>query len=131
MILKTKFDLGQLVYIVQPVCQEIIDVCPACQGNGYVELNGEKYPCPNSQCIDGQIHKGYEKDHYKITFHSKIGKVTVEKTESSYKVYYMLVATGVGSGALWVDDEEQGSRIFTTKKEAEEYCKMKNKKEPH
>lgn len=126
MELKTKFDLGQYVYVVQPLTEEIKEVCPVCQGKGYIDLNGARYDCPNSKCIDGDIFKGYKYNNYKITFHSKIGKVSAEMTKDNYRECYMLVDTGVGSGALWYDDEEQGSRIFANKKEAEEYCRIKN-----
>ena len=128
MEIKTKFNLGQMVYVVQPSTEDIWEDCPICGGTGYVDSKGKKYECPDWDCRQGKVFKGTRYNQYKIACHSKIGQVRVEINKDSYTECYMLVATGIGTGALWYDDEEHGSRMFATKQEAEEYCNEKNNK---
>lgn len=128
MEIKTKFDLGQTVYVVRQMTEDIWEDCPACGGKRYVNINGQKYECPNMDCHQGKVFKGTKYNQYKIACHSKIGQVRVEIRKDSYKECYMLDATGIGTGTLWYDDEEYGSRMFATKQEAEEFCKGKNNK---
>jgi len=128
MEIKTKFNLGQMVYVVQPSTEDIWEDCPICGGTGYVDIKGKKYECPDWDCRQGKVFKDTRYNQYKIACHSKIGQVRVEINKDSYTECYMLVATGIGTGALWYDDEEHGSRMFATKQEAEEYCNEKNNK---
>ena len=126
MKIETKFDLGQMVYVVQPKTEDIWEDCPVCGGTGYVDIKGKKYECPDGECHYGRVFKGTKRNQYKTTVYSKIGQVRVEIGKDSYKECYMLVSTGIGTGTLWYDDEERGSRMFATKKEADEYCNEKN-----
>lgn len=121
MEIKTKFEIGQLVYAVSNSILTVKETCEVCSGKGRIDLKGKDYLCP--ECHGNRMITKTRPEAYRIQYHSQVGKITVEVQDDQYKETYMLKATGVGSGTLW--DSEN---LFASNQEAEEYCREMNKK---
>ncbi len=132
MEIKTKFDLGQRVYIIHKSGQLVNRVCKACSGNGDIIHNTQdesfKFMCPNCQG-SGQLEE-WLSDKLQIAYEkAKIGRVGVELYRETFinrgsaknRITYMVDETGIGSGNLWNEDD-----IFATKEEALEECEKRN-----
>ena len=119
MEIKTKYDLGQMVYGVGCCSEQIKEPCQVCGGKGSIELNGKSYECP--ECYGDGYKSHLTAKNWHIVANSHIGKVSVEIIKGHYVEYYMLNSTGVGSGSLWHRD-----LLFATKKDAEAECAKRN-----
>jgi len=113
MILRTRFSLGDQVYIRKVQCLEKPRVpCKICDGTKIVFIKGISYLCP--EC------KGA--GHGPIEFHDRavtLGPYTVARvtTDASYEgteIKYMTEDAGCPSGTLWKE-----SQLFETEEEAE------------
>lgn len=132
MEIKTKFDLGQRVYIIHKSGQLVNRVCKACSGNGDIVHNTQdesfKFMCPNCQG-SGQLEEWLSSKWQVAYKKAKIGKVSVELYRETFinkgigknNIRYMMDETGVGSGNTWNEDN-----IFATQEEALEECEKRN-----
>lgn len=131
MDIRTKFNLGELVYAVSCETFPRTTTCPVCNGKRTV-IDGFDVTCKTchdtSYLIDGKITK------YRVETSGVIGKIeaSVYSNDKNTPVYlrgdssigYMITATGVGIGTVWSEE-----RLFHSKEEAEAFCKMKNQLE--
>ena len=116
MDIKTKYNLGDSVYYVVGCTDAMYEDCPACNGQGYIIQNGNRFNC--TCCYGAKITK------YKSIFNvrrSSIGQIDLEIREDKTVESYMLKATGIGSGTNWKVDE-----LFSKKEEADAYCNKLN-----
>lgn len=128
MEIKTKFNLGEVVYPIRNYRREVTTVCSTCDGIGEVTLAGKGYRCP--ECSGSGSMTYFEPVGWRPIeeFASAIGKVSVEMYANQYhennedRIRYMLKATGVGSGNMWSEDD-----LFASMAEAQEECDRRNK----
>ena len=124
MEIKTKFDVGQKVYMVRLQYKNAEKECPACRGKGIVHLHGEEYRCPNMCCQGKVITRGIK--YYSINS-VKIKEIEITLNDKKSEIFYYLnndYSVLIINGEI---TDKNGIRIFETKKEAEEYRKLKNK----
>lgn len=132
MEIKTKFDLGQRVYIIHKSGQLIKVICPACSGTGDITIDNMgktfEFICPN--CQGSTIVESWFDANWQVAYEKvKIGKVQVELYRETFinkgigknRVTYMVDETGIGSGSFWNEDE-----VFGTYEEALEECRKRN-----
>lgn len=119
MTFKTKFDIGQYVWVVDCYSLSKSRPCSVCNGTKGIQLKGRTYKCPECHGT-GEFYYS-EPKAYRIAYKSQVGKIEIEQYSNSYKETYMLKATGITGGTLWdVND------LFGSKKEAEEFCTKMN-----
>lgn len=123
---KTKFNMGDRVWIVSHHSFQRIVRCKPCGNTGKIVIAGEELICP--KCSGRSTHAQYAGEkHYVAEFDTVVGKITVEHEQSRWRdgppiqVKYMVEATGVGSGTVW--DEE---RLFASLEDAQHHCDQKN-----
>lgn len=126
-MLTPKFKVGEKVCVVTTKYnKEYVNVkCDICKSTGEVKIRSKLYKCP--EC-NGRKELFAENLEYIVEHvNAEIGKVTIEEYSPNYidafhksRVYYMISATGVGSGQTY--DENDGM-LFKTLKEAENFCK--------
>jgi hypothetical protein len=138
MNLKTKFDLGQVVYNIHRDSIKEWIPCPACESTGKVILkdNQERH-CP--ECY-GRLGKTiYKEQAWQVAGQLQIGQIRTETTSlkktgifsniGEYdpsqsietKESYMCYETGIGSGGVY-----EVNLLFSTKVEASDECKKRN-----
>ena len=136
MNITTKFDLGDIVYMISLDSERAKKACPGCSGEGKITLNdGSRIRCPRN-CIKGQISY-LKSERWHVIGPYTISRVRVEITESpgvpdawgdNYKPMlgreesYMCLETGTGSGVVY--DLQKG--IFATDTEAQAECEKRN-----
>lgn len=129
MEIKTKFDLGQRVYLIHKSGQLVKQKCPACSGDGGIVIDtGFSFMCSN--CQGSGITETWYSTNWQIAYEKvKIGKIAVELYRETFinrgigknRISYMIDETGVGSGATWYEDE-----VFGTYEEAVNECEIRN-----
>ncbi len=139
MILQSKYDLNQEVYVIQKDHKQEWIKCPACGGNGHVTLlNGDR-TCP--ECYGRAGHYVNRQLEWQVKGMLTIGQIRHEitniepddifdnvghykegntKTKVQY-MQYMAYETGVGSGTLYYED-----KLFPTLDDAEIECNKLN-----
>ena len=126
-MLTPKFKVGDRVCAVTTKYnKEYVNVkCDVCKSTGTVKIRSKLYKCP--ECNGRQEIFAEDLEYVVEHVNSEIGKVTIEEYSSNYidafhknRVYYMINATGIGSGQTY--DENDGM-LFRTLKEAEDFCK--------
>lgn len=121
MTLKTKFKMGESVFVIIYSSKQNTVLCDNCLGQKQQGWSCQK--CFNRGSITEWI------DHkwclYDECCPGKIGKITVELYhDNKQHNKYMLDETGIGSGTVW--DEDQ---LFRSQREAELECEKRNKKD--
>jgi RecJ-like exonuclease len=133
MKIETKFSLEDKVFIIHKHGNYQFVTCKACQGNGGVEIKGNKFQC--TVCYGKGGQKEWVPEKWQVTYkNTKVGRVTVEKYSEEYyqnypeerqrEIRYMVAATGIGSGNVWYEKD-----VFKTLKEAEAECAKRNAEE--
>jgi len=122
MDIKTKFDIGQTVYVVTQCSNIIRTECDICKGKGRYVIN-EQYSTACPKCYgNGYVEENHGKI-FDIYTKSSVGKIIVEEHyKNGRKEKYMLKSTGIDSGALWTAEE-----LFASEEEAKKYCEKMNK----
>ena len=136
MNITTKFDLGDIVYMVSMDSKKATKTCPACSGRGHITLDdGSSVRCPR-RCHSGTIQY-LEEARWHVDGPYTITQVRVEITESpgvpdawgdnsepmsGREESYMCLETGTGSGVVY--DLQKG--IFATDTEAQAECEKRN-----
>jgi RecJ-like exonuclease len=129
MDIKTKFNLGQRVYVLSLSNGERWVKCKSCEGNGTIIHNETVFLC--TKCDgDGEKHEYYGKE-WKLEYEeAKIGKIQVELYRQTFinqgkginSIIYMLDPSGVGSGYTWKEED-----LFATLEEACAEAERRNK----
>jgi RecJ-like exonuclease len=133
MNIKTKFSLGDRVFIIQKYNKEEWVPCESCKGKGGVIVEDNYFQCTDCRGSGGKTH--WLPDKWKVSYkNTKIGKIAVEKYSEEYyeqnpqyrklEVRYMVTATGIGSGTVWYELD-----VFKTLQEAEAECNRRNEEE--
>lgn len=135
MDIKTKFNLGDRIFIIHESYQDKEIKCTTCKGSSFVQISNTNRKIQCSDCFNGIVRKRLPIKYHIINngLPLKIGKITVEKYRETYlnkkntsnknKIYYMCDETGVGSGTCWNEDI-----CFKTKEEAQLECDKRNDK---
>lgn len=120
MDIKTKFDLGQRVYVLSLTTGERSVKCKSCAGKGNITHNDTLFTC--QKCYGNGIYvQSYSKEWILGYQEAKIGKIHIELYRQTFinqgkgknSIIYMLDPTGVGSGYTWNEDD-----LFATFEEA-------------
>lgn len=122
MEIKTKYDLGQLVYVITYVQDKEWVVCTTCEGKK-VSINGATFTCPKCHNTGGDFR--YTGKKFIVYNSSTIGKIDIDRFEKKKngddRTTYMLYATGVGSGTMWNECD-----LWPTEEEAQAECDRRN-----
>jgi len=127
MKITTKFDLDEIVYVIQKGGYSEFINCPTCEGVGRitVEATGEELTCPKCYGRGGHAEWIPHLWGVKHEYTSSVGRIdTVRYSAGENKNTYMLEATGIGSGTLWPEDS-----LFHTLDEAKQECSVRNEAE--
>ena len=127
MIYSSKFNIGEMVWMVRHERTSYIVPCTACKNTGTLSIEGQSYVCP--KCRGQAAHaQRADTDKYYVYDSSRIGKIDIQdhptkydKEEANPKVTYMVESTGVGSGQIWDEDE-----LFATEVGAQAFCDQRN-----
>jgi hypothetical protein len=133
MNIKTKFSLGDRVFIIQKQGKKEWIPCAACKGKGGVVVEYTQFTCTSCWGKNGRY--GWSFEEWAVVYrNTEVGKVSIEKYSEEYyqqnpayrdkEIKYMVTATGIGSGSIWYEQD-----IFKTLKEAEEECNKRNEEE--
>lgn len=137
-MLKPKFKLGQEVYYCMYSTEPHTETCKTCGGSGTIPIanfDTSVITCP--KCYKKGFLTLYSNSQWNVVYHpSRIGRVNTEEYSTEFlenqkynyknSISYMLVATGVGSGTLWPEEQ-----LHATKELAEKWCKKKNQEQKH
>jgi hypothetical protein len=135
-MLKPKFKVGQEVYYCSYSSVPNTEICKTCRGLGRIEIanfDDKTISCP--KCYGRGSVTSYLPTQWVVAYHpSRIGRVNTEEYSTEFlenqeynyenSISYMLVATGVGSGTLWPEEQ-----LHETKELAEKWCKEKNQEQ--
>jgi hypothetical protein len=126
MNIKTKYNLGDLVYPISTRREEVKvpTNCLVCKDVGKVELNNNFYCCPECMGYTYRIVEG-EIEWYLTGYKGIIEKIDVELYDKKYdrqdEYMYMLDSTGVGSGRCWKEEN-----LFKSAEDAQIECDKRN-----
>ena len=124
MKVETRFSCGDEIWtIYSEQTYRKVD-CLTCERSGEVTIGAEKFICP--KCHGQSKHDKYVGNLWHIGYNSRVGQVTYEHRvgtgyEDGVKIEYMIVATGVGSGTLYKEDN-----VFASREEAQSVCDARN-----
>ena len=128
MEIKTKFNLGDIVYPIVKHGYNGIILCNLCEGKGGIKVNNTERVITCPDCYGRGGHKEWIPERWVISEDSIgfVGKIEVDFYEKKYTNYkneikYMLNTTGVGSGQNWHEES-----LFHTLKVAEQECEKRN-----
>jgi len=130
MIIETKYNLGDFVYVILRKQKSTTVDCSACSGTGRITLNnGKDRSCP--ECYGRRTETTWEPEAWALSYESSgnIGRIGVERYAVEYQdmedvTQYMLNSTGVGSGTLWKEE-----RLFLTVELAQAECDRLNEED--
>lgn len=109
--MKTKFDVGQDVYIIQKTRSK--EPCAACNGGGHIIIDGNRFAYDMCR-TDGKVFKIKYETRKKV-----IDDVRVLNTLETNIVRY-----GFKNGTVYAE-----KNVFATREEAETRCNELNKEE--
>lgn len=117
---KTKFNIGDKIFIIQSTTYVGKNICTACNGTKYINLGGDSFMCPKCSGI-GYI-ENYDKEQWRVTTDSEcakrpIGKVEIESDGKYTDITYF--PKNMGSFFHEID-------CFKTEQEAQEECDRRN-----
>jgi hypothetical protein len=116
MKLESKYNIGDSIYKIYLNYAPTKSACKKCSGRGHIYCNdGSKMNC---ECWHGIVCDYTKKiTEYTIKGPYTIGYVRIEYNDKKKKMYidYMCHETGIGSGALYKEED-----CYPTKEEAEE-----------
>lgn len=129
MNIKTRFDLGQKVWLIVNASRNMKPNCSFCDGVGKVFIEGAGKKVVSQKCPEcyghGYISK-YSPEEWKPEFESTIGKIDIEYYDQREKrknsINYMLYYSGVGSGSVLKEEN-----LFASLEEAQAECDKRNK----
>jgi hypothetical protein len=128
MNITTKFNLDEIVYVIQKGGYSEFINCPTCEGVGRitVEATGEEMTCPKCWGRKGNaewIPHLWEVKHECTSAIGRIQTTNYSPTANQRdETSYMLKATGIGSGTLWPEDS-----LFSSLDGAKQECAVRNK----
>lgn len=117
MIMQSKFNLGDKIYRLGGLHIDYPKKhkeCNVCSSTGQVTINGETFWCPK---CGGKAETDFSVSHYYREKPSAIaytiGQISVRVQKDKTEIRYMCKETGIGSGAVYCEDE-----CFATYEEA-------------
>ena len=131
MILATKFDIGQTVWLIRQETTPVTRPCAVCDGRGYLDLvKGGNVRCTNQwvsteRCNDGLVTLRITQP-WTVIRQLTVGQVEVRSPQHFYdgrdeSVRYMCEETGVGSGSVYYEPN-----LFASQEEAQAECDERN-----
>lgn len=117
---KTKFNIGDKIFIIQSTTYVGKNTCTACNGTKYINLDGDNFICPKCSGI-GYI-ENYDKKQWRVITEGEcairpIGKINVEIEGKNIDVTYFPRRMG-----SFFHEEN----CFGTEQEAQEECDRRN-----
>jgi hypothetical protein len=139
MDIKTRFEIGQTVFVLSWSDAFRIRGCDTCARSGKVQINGQEFVCP--ACQGRSAHRQFAGRAWYVAQHNaKVGKIGVEviiseewrrdshgfRPDSAYsdfetRITYMTDQSGIGSGSV-LDEKD----VFSSLTEAEIACAERN-----
>jgi hypothetical protein len=109
MIIETKFSIGDTVHVLRHArVEKVTEACPTCRGAKVITVEGEVFKCPK---CSGRGHLIGERHAWYIDRTSTVGQVQAttrtpdEDDPRPFEERYMLHATGIGSGSVYIDSD--------------------------
>lgn len=129
MLLKSRYDIGQSVWVAQQQYEPVRNACKLCHGKGMVQIVGSEKLAVCPECKGRGYFDGGAIYRWVLGIHSVVGQINIKAVKTPKKgiittVEYMLRDSGIGSGSIWKEDQ-----LFLTKEEAEAYCDKMNELE--
>lgn len=134
MTIEFPFELGQKVWPIQNGHEQVWQPCPACEGEGAVQLKDGIRSCPDCYGRRGRmeyrptkwmIAEGRGLDgHLLYASPLTIGQIRIYLGGEDEPNRLMMHETGVGSGSLW-----DASNVYATRDEAQAECDKRNDEE--
>lgn len=123
MEIKTKFNLGDEVFVINCYSELVKTKCPICNGNKFINIKGRQFKCPNKDCYDGYLHHREDRKWH-IAYNSFVGNIKFEvyRDYGGIEISYMIDQTGIGTGSVWRENT-----LFATEEEAQARCDELNK----
>lgn len=118
MIMQSKFNLGDKIYRLGGLYidypNEHHKECNICSSTGQITIKGENFRCPK---CGGKMETDFSVSRYHrgkpSAIAGTIGQISVTIREDKTEIRYMCEETGIGSGAVYLEDE-----CFATYEEA-------------
>ena len=130
MNVKTKHNIGDLVYPIRKNGYNKRIGCKTCTGSGRVRINDTKRTMSCPDCYGRGGNMEWQTEEWRVVHKSvsKVGKISFEiyrkEEEREDQKYYMLEATGIGSGSNWSEEN-----LFKSSDKAKLECDKRNKEE--
>ena len=139
MIIQPKFNLGDKIYRLGRLFidypNEHHKECNICSSTGQITIKGENFRCPK---CGGKKETDFSVSHYHRIQPSiiayTIGQVEIKVQKDKTEIRYMCEETGIGSGAVYLEDEcfaTYEEAVLATDKENFQYQQEEIKKYGH
>lgn len=129
MDIKTKFNIGDKVVIIECCSKEVFENCTTCNGTKEIIVKDKIFDCPDCHGYGGEtkwlpVEWRIINDDGILSGYDKIIKIEVEVTKKETNIKYMLGHRYSQSslGNYWFED-----CVFSTIEEAQAECIKRNK----
>ena len=120
MNVKTKYNIGQCVYLVARTDTQILKTCPVCKGTKNVKIKEfGKSPCPNDCRENGKV-VDYITHEWEVGHSLIINSINIQLLEFKEGIRYVAYYSEHGSGF-------PEHKLFSTKYDAKDWCEEANK----
>jgi len=119
MQIRSHFNLGQKVFIVESFIKQLFDKCPCCELGKLKTLDGTEFECP--RCVGKGLLSSSSRLMYEESSPLTIGEIKFEIGIDESKEMYMCHETGVGGGRVY-----DCCNIFETLELAQEDADKRN-----
>ena len=127
MIVHTKYSVGDQVYVAHAVYGTRRETCQDCDGKGEFPVEGKDFAILCPTCCGAWDEKRGWRDvaewQPKVELLT-IGQVRVQIGGGEDRISYMCRETGVGSGAVWNEEDLLPSRDLADKRAAQRVAAM-------
>lgn len=136
--IKTKYNLGDVVYNASCYRDSYFEKCPDCDGTGKWKVEGKDLHVGYKTCNESSWQKSIAGKVRKFKYFPKVQKLTIGQIRATIgygpEVRYMCKETGIGSGTLWYESNltkdkelaEKCAEILAEKKNAGEEVELED-----
>lgn len=124
MKVETRFSCGDEVWTIYSESTYRKVDCLTCERSGSVKIGDETFICPkchgqskHDKCVGNLWHIGHKSRVGQVTYEHRVGT----GYEDGVTIRYMIVATGVGSGTVYKEEN-----VLASREEAQSVCDARN-----